>query len=1398
MPTPILKPYDDDILDVKKQSLYARLRRLFSTDVIVRNIGGKQLKIKDTDNVMAATDRNSLRDRFNRIRSTSYNAYSRDFSLSYQAARMDLFRDYDCVGPDTIIPLPDGSRPTIKELSEKYKNNPQERFYVFSYDHETNSIKLGKAYHPRKKKGTRVGYKVTFDNGQYVIGSIKHPFMMRNGEYKMIFDLKVGDSVMPFYQKDFYNNGYRSIYNFSRGWQSEHVIVAEQFDRPLNDNEVVHHRDFNKRNNLPENLQIMEDTAHKAFHMHLNNQVIWSPENKQKTIEKVQSSEGYKNRKCHKWNGERIGENNPFYGKTHSETSNGIRSESLKKTFKQRNQCGHKNPNARNDISLDIITDYAVEYYKVFGKLDIHGLSKYLACDYLTTRSRLNECGYDWNRFKTEVVSTLNHKIVSIEAIGQVDVYDITVEKYQNFATDSIICHNTMDMDPILASALDIYADECLTCNEMGKVLTINSSNNNVKQILENLFTDILNVQHNLWSWTRNTCKYGDFFLKLYITPEYGIYMVEPISAYNVERIENSDPYNKRYVKFQLRPTDTSQAEVCENYEMAHFRLMSDSNFLPYGKCLAANSYVKTEFGSKRINEIEIGDNVWSFNKENGKFELTSVLNKCESGVKNTLKISSRHNDIECSYNHPILVYSNNTFVYKDAKDISIGDLLVLSNTVNKLRDVLLDKTLLTEENHNGWRNNLLTLPSYPDAKFARFFGFMLGDGWLNKDLNRVSFATGIDEQLNMKYSTILSDYSKKESKMLPPRENSGGQIYVDSKLLSEFLYVNGFTGNATTKRIPQWVYELDDWSKLEFIRGFVDADGSIFTDKWNVNRYSIELCNKSLVEDIKELLRGMGIKCSNVKSRRFEGETEICGVKCHRNTSHYIYFYLDGNKKDQLQKYDFSQNENVILDPVVSINENGLLETYDIQVASSNSNFIANGIIVHNSMIEGARRVWKQLSLMEDAMLIHRIMRAPEKRIFYTDIGNIPPNEVDAFMQKQKDMMKKVPYMDEVTGEYNLRFNLMNMVEDYFIAVRGGDSGTKIDTLGGMDWTGTEDIEYLRNKLMAALKIPKAFLGYDDTISGKATLASEDVRFARTIQRVQRILTSELTKIAIVHLYAQGYRDESLVDFELELTNPSTIFEKEKIEIWSSKVDVASAMMDVKLFSKNWIYKNVFNMSDDDIKVLADEVVEDVKQNYRFASIEEEGSDPATPFKKIGGGGGGDGEPGGMPSMGGGGGGGLGGMGMGLDDEGGENPDDPNAEGEPTDDLDPDAVKKDKSEPEDLVKEEKIERDQTGRHKASDHPFGEDPLGALELTSVPNKNSEGKKKSALAHNFAGGSPLAMREAVTIKKIPDSQLMFSLSNFNKTTSKDIKQELLSESQLTGSKKSLLDESNILE
>jgi len=408
--------------------------------------------------------------------------------------------------------------------------------------------------------------------------------------------------------------------------------------------------------------------------------------------------------------------------------------------------------------------------------------------------------------------------------------------------------YDAMDNDPIIASALDIYSDESTTKNEYGDILAIKSSNENVSAILHNLFYDIINIEFNLWPWTRNLVKYGDFFLALEMAEGKGIINVTPYSVYNTERLEGTDPMNQNYVKFKVELDRFGKKEY-ENYEMAHFRLLSDTNFLPYGK-----------------------------------------------------------------------------------------------------------------------------------------------------------------------------------------------------------------------------------------------------------------------------------------------------------------------------------------------------------------------------AMIENGRRVWKQLQLMEDAMLIHRIMRAPEKRIFKIDIGNINPNEVDNYMQKIINKMKKTPFVDKNTGDYNLKYNIQNLTEDFFLPVRGGDSGTSIDNLAGLEYTAIEDIDYLKAKLFAALKIPKAFLGYEEDVNGKATLAAQDVRFARTIERIQRTIVSELYKIAIVHLAGQGIDDSEMTNFQLTLTNASTIYEQEKVNLWSEKVRLATDIKGMNMLSTDWVFHNVFGMSEDEMDMERAKMVLDLKDRFRYNSIEQQGQDPANP----------------------------------------------------------------------------------------------------------------------------------------------------------------------------------------
>jgi hypothetical protein len=458
--------------------------------------------------------------------------------------------------------------------------------------------------------------------------------------------------------------------------------------------------------------------------------------------------------------------------------------------------------------------------------------------------------------------NALVDRFTKIYTTSGAGIYNVNnVYNYQTLRVQLYTDYESMDTDAIVASALDIIADECTLKNEHGEMLHIRSADENIQRILYNLFYDVLNIEFNLWSWARNMCKYGDFYLKLEIAEKFGVYNVIPFSAYSIIREEGTNPKNPTYVRFKYDPTSVSgittpQTQYAlgtatsdiyfENYEMAHFRLISDVNYLPYGR-----------------------------------------------------------------------------------------------------------------------------------------------------------------------------------------------------------------------------------------------------------------------------------------------------------------------------------------------------------------------------SYLEPGRKIFKQMILMEDAMLIHRIVRAPEKRIFYMNVGAIPPNEVEAFMQKTVQKLKKVPYIDPQTGQYNLKFNMMNMMEDFYIPVRGNDQSTRIDTAKGLEYNGIEDVAYLRDKLFAALKIPKAFMGYEKDLTGKATLAAEDIRFARTIERIQRILLSELTKIALVHLYSQGYDGEQLTNFELSLTTPSIIYDQERVNLMKEKVELAANIMENSLLPTEWIYDNLFHFSEDQYDEYRDLIIEDKKRKFRLTQIETEGNDP-------------------------------------------------------------------------------------------------------------------------------------------------------------------------------------------
>ena len=234
-------------------------------------------------------------------------------------------------------------------------------------------------------------------------------------------------------------------------------------------------------------------------------------------------------------------------------------------------------------------------------------------------------------------------------------------------------------------------------------------------------------------------------------------------------------------------------------------------------------------------------------------------------------------------------------------------------------------------------------------------------------------------------------------------------------------------------------------------------------------------------------------------------------------------------------------------------------------------------------SVLEPARRIFRQLILLEDAMMSYRIVRAPERRVFYIDVGNVAPNDIESYMQKVMTQMKRNQVVDANTGRVDLRYNPMSTEEDYFIPVRGGVS-SRVESLPGGTYTGDiDDVKYLRDKLFSALKVPASYLtNMEGADEDKTTLAQKDIRFARTIQRLQRSIITELEKIGIIHLYTLGYKGADLISFKLSLNNPSKLAELQELEHWKTKFDVAGAATD-GFFSRRWVADNIFNLSEEE-----------------------------------------------------------------------------------------------------------------------------------------------------------------------------------------------------------------------
>ena len=267
-------------------------------------------------------------------------------------------------------------------------------------------------------------------------------------------------------------------------------------------------------------------------------------------------------------------------------------------------------------------------------------------------------------------------------------------------------------------------------------------------------------------------------------------------------------------------------------------------------------------------------------------------------------------------------------------------------------------------------------------------------------------------------------------------------------------------------------------------------------------------------------------------------------------------------------------------------------------------------------SMLEKGRRIWKQLLLSEDAMLIYRTSRAPERRVFKVFVGNMDDKDVEAYVQRVANKFKRDQVVDSKSGNVDLRFNQMAVDQDYFIPVRDPAQGSPIDTLpGAQNLSEIADIEYIQKKLLTALRVPKAFLGFEEVVGDGKNLSLQDIRFARTINRIQKSMLAEMNKIAIIHLFLLGFEDE-LSNFALTLTNPSTQADLLKVDVWKEKVtlykDMVTAVEGIAPVSNSWAKKHILGMSDEEIRL-------DIQQQRIERAVAKELTDTPTIIVRTG-----------------------------------------------------------------------------------------------------------------------------------------------------------------------------------
>lgn len=1193
------------------QSLFARLTRLFKNGPVVRR------KVRTQDTTIGVPDKTMSSGMllFQKSQAPSYATITANaYNLTERLMRYQDFGEMEyCLHGDTKIAVPEGYK-TLVELSSECEGNPDRTFIVYSYDHNLQRIvpALGK-----QARQTRVdeAYTVTFDNGQKIVGTPNHRLMKRDGTFCKIEDLKPGDAMMPFYRRDLFNgckeegDGYRWIYTMDRrsntnGWVAEHRVIGEMLKgSPLTSDEVIHHRNFIRFDNDPSNLEVMSEGDHRAFHARILNGIKWSKKNSEwidkfkadhskfmtenNPVERKDITFGRILELAEKYdfNSKRICEaldTDPNVIKRRLRRHGYDNFETFAKAYNPDwhnagwNNRGEKNPRYKKAVTFERICN---NFSPGMTKIDLASL-----LDTTTTvvDKRIRDRGYkDYTDFST---SYQNLKVVSVEYHGVIPLYDLTVDGYKNFATDSVISHNT----PEIASALDIYADESVATDEKGRVLHIYSDNPKIKTILEDLHYGTLNVEFNLRPWVRNLCKFGDMFTYIDVSPDYGVLNVFPIPVNEIEREENYDPEDPFAVRFRWV---TLGNRIMENWEVGHFRLLGNDMFLPYGSSVieparrvwrqliliedAMLVYRIVRAPERRVFYIDVA-NIPTNDVPNYMEQVKQALRTDPVIDKAQGRVDLRYNTLAVDSDYVIPVRG--------------GD------TGTKIETLAGGQNAAAVEDVQYIQKKLFSSLKIPKAYL------------------------GYDELLCLTGDTSVPLLDGRTLRI--DSLSSLGQAEFDAGIWT-------YSCDVTTGRIiPGRITKA--WKTKDIIELYEVTldDGSVFRCTEN----HPFLCRDGSYRRADELAEGQSLmplyrKLSSRKERDFQDGYEK---------------YFDNADEEWKFTHRMVNEAGLVEDHESRLTERSYVIHHVDHDKRNNSprNLVKMGKKAHALYHSTGARANLLLESSRDKL--RSVMNTPEYR------ASLKSGTKSAWDKDDGSRRVLVASNNTKYKRRDINLSLASNVaancssrDEFYKKI--GFSYTGFERT--CERQGVHHGEWLRENIgkhnhkvisVRVVKLDKPTPVYDLTVEGthnfaiqsekgaifvhnssKATLAQEDIRFSRTINVIQKTVISELNKISIIHLFAHGFRDDDLMDFTLRLSNPSTVAQQQKLELIKARFEIAGSAPE-GLVDRHYIQTEVLGLNDEEIEDIDNGLLEDAAQK---AELEAAG---AAAGEGGGGGGGG------------------------------------------------------------------------------------------------------------------------------------------------------------------------------